>query len=77
MPLSTYTLAEDQTGAWKLAFEPEELHLYIAFAKPGSEPDPVAGMTAEDFLVTIPRGPLHRQAHEGFVRFLTASISRC
>jgi hypothetical protein len=75
MPLLTYTLAEDHTGAWEIAFDPDELHLFIGKAKRGRLPDPVKGMTAEDFLVTIPRGPLHRRAHERFVGLLTVALS--
>ncbi len=58
-----------------MAFDPDELHLFIAFAEPGASPDPVGGMTAEDFLVTLPRDELHEQAHHSFVRFLTAAMT--
>jgi hypothetical protein len=70
--LLTRSLAEDDTGVWMMAFDPDELHLFIVFAELGSSPDPVGGMTVEDFLVTLPRDELHEQAHHSFLRFLTA-----
>jgi hypothetical protein len=73
--LLTRSLAEDDTGAWMMAFEPDELHLFIALAEPGASPDPVGGMTVEDFLVTLPRDELHEQAHHSFLRFLTAVMT--
>jgi len=64
------TLAEDATGAWKLVFLPDELHLYVGFAPPGAEADPVDGMTIEDFLVRLPSGALHRSAHRKLIGLL-------
>ena len=75
MELIARSLAQDDTGAWMMAFDPDELHLFIAFAEPGASPDPVGGMTVEDFLVTRPRDELHEQAHHSFVRFLTAVMT--
>ncbi|WP_265518985.1 hypothetical protein [Nitratireductor luteus] len=74
MPIKMRTLAEDATGAWKVAFDLDELHLYIAFAPPGCVPDPVDGMTIEDFLITIPTNALQQSAHGAFLQLLSNGI---
>jgi hypothetical protein len=39
-----------------LASAADELHLYVGFARPDAEADPVDRMTIEDFLVRLPSG---------------------
>ncbi|MDH6235143.1 hypothetical protein M2281_005765 [Mesorhizobium soli] len=75
MALISFTLAEDRIGAWHLAFDPDELHLFVGQAEPECLPDPKKGMMIEDFLITIPRGALHRRAHERLIEFLTTTLS--
>jgi hypothetical protein len=58
-----------------MTFDPDDLHLFIEFAEPGASPDPVGGMTVEDFLVTLPRDELHELAHHSFLRFLTVVMT--
>ncbi|OBQ66489.1 hypothetical protein A9K72_34630 [Mesorhizobium loti] len=62
MSALTRHLAADSDGAWTVVFEPEELHLYIDFVRPGTAADPASGMTIEDFLARRPRSPTDTRA---------------
>jgi hypothetical protein len=45
-----YFLAEDDTGKWKLVFDPDQLHLYVELTQPGTATKPGQRMSADDFL---------------------------
>ena len=53
-----------------MAFDPDELHLFIVFAEPGAPPDPVEGMSFEDLLVTLP----HEQADHNSFRWRRSKV---
>jgi hypothetical protein len=69
-----YFLAEDDTGRWKLVFDPDQLHLYVEFTQPGTAAKPGQRISADDFLAWSPRNPLHRRALDCFVAFLAEAI---
>lgn len=58
------TLASGPEGAWRIVFDPEELQLFVGFADDDEVPGD--GMTVENFLVIVPRSPLHLEAQEQF-----------
>ncbi|MER9336782.1 hypothetical protein NKJ06_22750 [Mesorhizobium sp. M0293] len=74
MSALTYLLAEDSDGAWTIVFEPEDLHLYLEFVKPGMATDPVSGMTIDDFLARRPVNPAHRRALDNLVAWLRRAL---
>ncbi len=73
MQILSKTLARGDEGYWKIVFDREELHLYVGFAKDGAVPDD--GMTVEDFLTTVPKNKLHREAHDRLVRLLSTLLT--
>jgi hypothetical protein len=74
MSARIYFLAEDETGKWKLVFDPDQLHLYVEFTQPGPAAKPRQWMSADDFLAWSPRNSLHRRALDCFVAFLAEAI---
>ncbi|MER9474370.1 hypothetical protein [Mesorhizobium sp. M0520] len=57
MSALTYQLAANSDGAWTIVFEPDDLHLYIAFVRAGTVADPTSWI--DDFLARRPQGPAH------------------
>lgn len=64
------TLAADDTGMWALVFIEEERQLFVGFATHDAAPSPTEGMTAEDFLVKIPKNALQQRAQHAFMGLL-------
>lgn len=73
MRILSKTLASGDEGSWKIVFDRKQLHVYVGFAEDGAVPDD--GMTVEDFLTTVPKNKLHREAHRRFVRMLTEMLT--
>lgn len=74
MPMISRTLAEDITGRWQLVYDAAELHLYVGFATPDSEPLPEESQTVDDFIATIPSSDLRAQARNTLIGFLETVI---
>ena len=55
MPPHIRKLARENAMAWSLVFDTTELHFYIGLAAGAEMPDPVNGLTIEDFLVRCQR----------------------
>ncbi|SDA91533.1 hypothetical protein [Mesorhizobium qingshengii] len=71
-----YHLTEDSDGAWMIVFEPETLHLYIEFVRPGRTTNPARWMTIDDFLARRPRNPAHGRAIDSLVALLRRALGR-
>jgi hypothetical protein len=76
MTTLTYSLADGSGGIWRLAFEPEALHLYVEFVRPGIASDPLDWVTIEDFLAWRPQDSLHKQALDNLISFLQEALSQ-
>ncbi|MER8552742.1 hypothetical protein NKH37_11270 [Mesorhizobium sp. M1217] len=76
MTTFTHRLAEGTNGDWVIVFEPDELHLYIAFVAPGATAEPADSMTIDDFLARRPQGPTHRVAIDKLVGLLETALGR-
>ena len=74
MAIFTRTLATDHSGAWIIAFNSAELHLYVSKVVASSALSPEIGMAVEDFLATVPSDGLHQRAQEQMVKFLSVAI---
>ncbi len=68
MAILSKTLASGPEGSWRIVFDQEEFQLFIGFTE--DDADPLTGTTVEDFLVIVPRSPLHLEAHGRLVQLL-------
>lgn len=55
-------------GSWQVVLAREELHLFVGFTKNGVVPDDE--MNLDDFLATVPKSQLRREAHGQLVQLL-------
>lgn len=70
MTILKRVLAEDETGAWVLYFNVDELWPYVK----GPTPDG-RNLTIEDFLNSIPHDLIQEKAHAALMELLISAIS--
>ncbi|WP_153020176.1 hypothetical protein [Paramesorhizobium deserti] len=75
MAILTYSLAEDETAAWRIVFDRDDLLLYIAFEKNGVPAKPIDWISVDDFLACRPRDDLHKRALERFLMIMSCALT--
>lgn len=75
MTVLAYSLAADAQGMWRLAFVPDDLHLYVEFSRPHAESNPMNWLSVHDFLAWRPKGTLHKDALDRLASFICQAMS--
>jgi hypothetical protein len=69
-------LAEDNEGAWRMAFEPEERHLFVCYSDREGLPEPADWMSIDDFLTWLPRNEMHNRAIDRLVQLIERAFEQ-